>query len=88
MGKVYETSILENKSCKTIYTLPTYFMLLIIFSFKIRKIKDDVRYFPKGFFPSFFPRIFSKWELPKFAISQAVTSQACPSRKARPPSLF
>ena len=55
------------------------------FSFKIRKIKDDVMYFPKGFFPSFFPRIFSKWELPNFAISQAATSQVCPSRKARPP---
>ena len=28
---------------------------------------------------------FPKWELPKCAISQAATSQVCPSRSARPP---
>ena len=31
---------------------------------------------------------FPKWQLPKCAISQAVTSQVCPSRSVRPPSLF
>ena len=29
---------------------------------------------------------FSKWQLPKCAISQAATSQVCPSRSARPPA--
>ena len=47
------------------------------------------RYFPKGIFPgSNFPRVFSKWQLPKCAISQAATSQVCLSRNDRPLACF
>ena len=45
-----------------------------------------------GTFPNDFSQVatsqeyFLKWELPKCVISQAVTSQVCPSRSARPPA--
>jgi len=29
-----------------------------------------------------------KWQIPKYAFFQAATSQVCPSRSARSPSLF
>jgi len=44
-----------------------------------------------GTFPKDFPKVatsqgyFPKWQLPKFAISEAATSQFRPSRSARPP---
>ena len=43
-----------------------------------------------GTFPQDFPQVatsqgyFPKWQLPKCAISQAATSQVCPSRSAQP----
>ena len=45
----------------------------------------DVRYFPKGIFPSGnIPKVFLKWQLPKCAISQGATSQVCLIRSAWP----
>jgi len=41
--------------------------------------------FPKDYSQVTTPQgYFSKWQLPKCAISQAGTSQVCPSRSARP----
>ena len=34
----------------------------------------------QGYFPT--------WQLPKCAISQAITSKVCPSRSARPPACY